>query len=183
MLDSRRDTANFFALFPSEGGEKGDVPSGAQTTLNHILSSHGRIFLDSDETNIPAVEHPTQTQARFPRTYGHQGRSQDFSRSSRTRPSTTHSRLSPSGIHDGLRPNCELSKVQPYPSQRGFPDQPGKRSALSQGLSFGQLANTANRFPLSPRCRHQSPNRQSHLSKPSAPHDARVLSVAPTGVA
>ena len=144
----------------------------------HSSRSLGEIFLDSDETNIPAVEHQTQTQARVSRTYGHQGRSQDFGRSPRARPGTTHSRLSPSGIHDGLRPNCDFSKVQPYPSQRGFPGQPGKRSALGQGLSFGQLANATAGFSLPPRGGHQSPCRQSDNSKPSSSHDARMFSTA-----
>jgi hypothetical protein len=40
VLDSRLVTASFSALFPSEGGETGDAPCGAQTTLNHILPAH-----------------------------------------------------------------------------------------------------------------------------------------------
>jgi len=63
--------------------------------LNHILPAYWGDFLDSDETDIPAVEYPTQTQARFPRTHGHQGGSQDFGRSPRSWTRPTHPRLTP----------------------------------------------------------------------------------------
>ena len=67
--------------------------------LSASLLRIARILLDSDEADISTVEYQTQTQARFPRTHGHQGRSQDSGRSPRPWPRSTHPRLTPFPAH------------------------------------------------------------------------------------
>jgi len=56
-------------------------------------------FLESDEADISTFEYQAQAQARFPRTHGHQGRSQDPGRSPRSWPRSAHPRLTPFPAH------------------------------------------------------------------------------------